>query len=347
MSIVSWRKLALNGIFAALGRPSERLDLSEIPIEELRRTKLEPFLAKSAGADAEFAGGYFRDAWQLQRQAFVQTLHALTDAGITVTTFKGCELNERYSDGDSFGLMADADVIVALDHLVDTMSLLYRHGLKPGVIDYASGRLMPLGIQDIGAIESQHFQLPPFLALHEVELSPDSFAFAKVYGRRPLKVFGDRCYLIFEIDVHHRTTIDIAFDVFEPHCIESVFSGARTLSPTDHLWSIASRYYNEVSLHNKTSLRELVYMALLLRHERIDWKRFLSFTEEFGTYAACYYPLAFLRALVPSCMPADALDALRPVEGRRGRDYGWQLGKLFNFVESVPFDPERMEFRMQ
>ena len=134
---------------------------------------------------------------------------------------------------------------------------------------------------------------------------------------------------------------------FTAHRCDSVFKNARTLSPTDHLWSITARYYNEVALHKKTSLREFIYIAMIVRNEDVDWDRFLELTHEFGTYAACYYPLAFLHSIEPSRVPEAALSKLRPVEGRRGRDYGWQLGKLFDFIEPLPFRPEAQEFPSQ
>ena len=82
---------------------------------------------------------------------------------------------------------------------------------------------------------------------------------------------------------------------------------------------------------------------MIVRNEDVDWDRFLELTHEFGTYAACYYPLAFLHSIEPSRVPEAALSKLRPVEGRRGRDYGWQLGKLFDFIEPLPFRPEAQE----
>jgi hypothetical protein len=347
VSDTSWRIAALNGIRRALGGTAQQFDIEKIPLEQLQRTKLEPYLAASAGADEPFAGGYYRDAWQLQRGEFVETLQDLNAAGIVPTTFKGCELFERYSNGGSFGLMTDVDIIVSKDELIETMSVLYRRGMKPGSIDYETGRFQPLKIEEIGAVEMQHFQLPPFLVMKEVKLMPASFKFARAHGRRPLKVFGERCYLIFEIDVHNRTAFDVPFEMFTAHRCDSVFKNARTLSPTDHLWSITARYYNEVALHKKTSLREFIYIAMIVRNEDVDWDRFLELTHEFGTYAACYYPLAFLHSIEPSRVPEAALSKLRPVEGRRGRDYGWQLGKLFDFIEPLPFRPEAQEFPSQ
>ena len=44
-----------------------------------------------------------------------RTLQDLNAAGIVPTTFKGCELFERYSNGGSFELMTDVDIIVSKD----------------------------------------------------------------------------------------------------------------------------------------------------------------------------------------------------------------------------------------
>ncbi len=347
MSDISWKMAALNGIRRALGGTARHFDIEAIPLEQLQRTKLEPYLAASAGGDKLYAGGYYRDAWQFQRCEFVEVLQTLNSAGIAPTTFKGCELFERYSDGGSFGLMTDVDIIVSKDELIETMSILYQRGMKPGSIDYETGTFQPLKIEEIGAVEMHHFQLPPFLVMKEVKLTPESFQFARAHGRRPLKVFGERCYLIFEIDVHNRTALDIPFEIFADHRCESAFTKAKTLSPTDHLWSITVRYYNEVALHRKTSLREFIYIAMIIRNEQVDWRRFLELTREFATYAACYYPLAFLRSIEPSRISEAVLTELRPAEGRRGRDYGWQLGKLFDFIEPLPFRPHSQEFPIE
>ena len=55
--------------------------------------------------------------------------------------------------------------------------------------------------------------------------------------------------------------------------------------------------------------------------------------------------LAFDRAVASA--EEAALSKLRPVEGRRGRDYGWQLGKLYDFIEPLPFRPETQEIPHQ
>ena len=48
------------------------------------------------------------------------------------------------------------------------------------------------------------------------------------------------------------------------------------------------------------------------------------------------HPLAFLRRVFGIAVPDAVLDASSPLRTSRRRDWGWQLGVLFDFIEPCP-----------
>lgn len=98
-----------------------------------------------------------------------------------------------------------------------------------------------------------------------------------------------------------------------------------------------SRYYTEVSVHGKPTLRDLAHVAPLLLSNAIEWEVIIAAARSYEIRSALYYPLRLLVFLVDNPVPPDALEELSPIRGSRMRDFGWQIGKLFYFVEPPPW----------
>ena len=111
-----------------------------------------------------------------------------------------------------------------------------------------------------------------------------------------------------------------------------------TMSPADHLWFITGRYYNEVAMHDKRSLRDFVYIIPILVNSHIDWEIILQSASDYNLRPSLYYYLFFLNQLLSGrYIPIEVIDKLSPANGSRSRDWGWQLDKLFDRVECFSF----------
>lgn len=75
-----------------------------------------------------------------------------------------------------------------------------------------------------------------------------------------MHLIDDRFLLVIEIDVHHGIASDVESESFFERAVPSVHGVASTMSPTDHVWVVTSRLYNEVSLYGMNSLRSFAYV---------------------------------------------------------------------------------------
>ena len=103
------------------------------------------------------------------------------------------------------------------------------------------------------------------------------------------------------------------------------------------IWWMASKYYTEVALFEKDTLRDLAYLAPALTMDRVDWSALLRSVAEYELHAGLYYVLGLLSAIVgKETVPGDVFARLSPETTPRRRDWGWQVGKLLGFVEPLP-----------
>jgi hypothetical protein len=101
------------------------------------------------------------------------------------------------------------------------------------------------------------------------------------------------------------------------------------------VWITLTRYYNEVALLGKRYLRDFAYIIPILKNEAIDWDVVLSANRSYELHAPLFYYLNFLRSL-GACVPEAVLAETSPLRSERLRDFGWQLGKLFDVLEPSP-----------
>lgn len=208
-----------------------------------------------------------------------------------------------------------------------------------------TGAFEPADIKQIALMEAGHYQLPPFRAVQPAQLGADELRWIGERGAKPLHLLNGRGHFVLEIDVHHKTASDVDLEPFMDRLVASPFADYLALEPADHLWTLLVRYYNEVALHGKDTLRELLYCGLLIGSGEIHWPHLVAACDEYRTHPACYYLLRFFHALAPELVPNEVLQALRARLRPCLRDFGWQIGKLFDFVEAMPLDPSTARWR--
>ncbi|HEV3078071.1 MAG TPA: hypothetical protein VHB47_26900, partial [Thermoanaerobaculia bacterium] len=81
---------------------------------------------------------------------------------------------------------------------------------------------------------------------------------------------------------------------------------------------------------------DFAYMAPLIMSPEIDWERIVHVANKYQLEPALFYFLSFLERVVGPQAPIEALKELSPLRRKQYRDWGWQLGTLFDFVEPLP-----------
>ncbi|MCR9255265.1 MAG: nucleotidyltransferase family protein [Alphaproteobacteria bacterium] len=273
-----------------------------------------------------------------QAEALQEVMEVFLKAGIRTVTFKGSELVPRNYDGHSLGLIADCDVLIPRDRIEEARAAMYGLGFRHAIFVAEAGGLVSLDVADIAGIEIQHYELAPFRKA--IEIDPDE-AVLKVLAHGdvgPLHWAGDRVILVLEIDVHHNVASDADVEMLFDRAVPREGGPGETLSPADHVWLNLSRYYNEVALHNKTSLRPIAYTLPEISSGKVDWDVVSEAVEALKLGPTLYYFLAFCDAITGGMVPPAILEQTHPLRTNRIRDWGWQVGKLLDSVDPAPVD---------
>ena len=275
--------------------------------------------------------------WAAQSAVLIEILDHLAAADIEVLVVKGSEVLRRCFMDRPPSILFDVDLMVRRVDIERVKVALHGAGLMQSLVDPKTGVISARDVGDIARMELEHYELAPFKAVRTLELSDDELAVAREIDEHPIFVTDKGVIVVVEVDVHHQLAADIEADGFLDRSVASVYEGAKTLSPADYVWFTTSRYYVEVALHQKRSLRDFAYLnAVLSQVEPIDWDVVLKASSEFGLYSGLYYYFAFLNVLSGGRIPAKVVAEVRPDKGLRNKDFGWQLGALFDFVEELP-----------
>ena len=274
--------------------------------------------------------------WREQRRELGRVLAALGAADVTTAVFKGAEFIERNFAGHSLNLIADLDLLFRREDLQKVKATLYSLGYHQSFYNRETGALVDRDVSDIGSMESTHYELAPFHRLVPLSLTERELAIVKSWDRSPVWIHEGSCHLDLEIDAHHAVALDIETAPLFERLVPSVFPQAMTLCNEDHLWFTLTRLYNEVALHDKTSLRDFAYIGPLLS-QSIDWKAVINAAHQYQIHCPLFYYLNFLHYLSKGKVPREVLVELNPCNHPRPRDWGWQLEKLLNTITVTPF----------
>ncbi len=258
-------------------------------------------------------------------------LGALEAAGAEPLVFKGAAFHLHFHGKRALGMMRDLDLLVPESKLEATRGCLSGLGYRQAPYNQA---LTGIGPPDSGAVrayERAHYELYPFKRIVPLDLEAEE----GVEYRLPLMAIDGRLHVAIEVDVHHGVATNIpGAEFFERATREE---GVRTMSAADALWFTTSRFYTEVALDGKRSLRDFAYLLPLLSSGRIEWPVVVAANERYLLHPSLYYYLSFMNWLGEGrLVPADVLEAVSPLRGPRRRDWGWQLGVLFDELEPFP-----------
>lgn len=275
--------------------------------------------------------------FRIQQAALREILEAFQRGDIRALTFKGCELVSRHFAGHSLGLIADLDILIPREQVEDARRVMYGAGFCHGVFDAQAGLLRNRDIADVAGMELNHYELAPFMRVVEMEPTPASIELAQADDSHPLYLVEGKPVAVIEVDLHHNVALDADAEMLFRRAVPGSLGLCETLSPADHIWLNLSRYYNEVSIHDKISLRPIAYTLPEIANGQVDWTVMASVAAELKLGPTLYYFLSLCDQIVPGVIPEALLAQVHPQRNSRIRDWGWQLGKLLDFVEPFPF----------
>jgi hypothetical protein len=280
----------------------------------------------------------YRRIWNRQRSGLIDVLVALARRGIEALTFKGAEFHLRYFGARPLGGMADLDILVPAGDLEACRHELQALGFRHGMFDPRTRLVRWFSRDEVAAGEAQHYQLGALLRIEPFVMSAEEEdLLAREQVLVPVWRSPDRDEWCFGLsfDIHHGVATQISGDRFFLAATEGTCGSGRSMSVSDLLWFTISRWYSEVGLFAKKSLRDIAYV-LPLFGEQLDWDVVARAAKDHELGASLYYPLAFLRGAFQLDVPGEALAASDPRLTSRRRDWGWQLGPIFDFIEPPP-----------
>ena len=305
-------------------------------LDWLANRKIDSLYLLATGKPAARQSLYDK-VWNLQRREAERVLAAIASAGLRPLVFKGAEMLSRFYASHGLNLLADIDVMLARAEISRVKPVMFGLGYRQAIFDTELGAPVDRDIEDIAAIEGAHYELAPFSTLLPLSLNDDELEEARTLAPHPIwKIDGNEAFVAVDIDLHHAVATDLESAPFFERAVRSSFSGALTFCDADHAWFMATRLYNEVAIHGKTSLRDFAYLAPLLAAGNVDWEIVLAAAHEYELYPSLYYYLGFLNHLQPGAVPDNVLSALNPLGTERMRDWGWQLEKLLDVLPAMP-----------
>lgn len=302
----------------------------------LKEKKIDSLLYLSCGLKAPDQLLYDR-IWSVQREALLSIAGCMVDENVEFYIFKGSECSERWYQSRALGIFNDVDILAPLHEMGRVKAILYQNGFRQAQFDAAQSRLVDRDVTAVGAVEAQHYELAPFIKLIPLGKDADYVCDTNQIAY-PMVCIDGLCMVAVEVDVHHGVATDIEIDDVTLDARPSAFNVGLTFSDSNQLWILTSRYYTEVALFDKRSLRDFCYVLPIIAAGDVDWDLILRVAAKYELHASLFYYLSFMSHLAGDLVPPQVLAQLSPLKGARLRDAGWQLGKLFDLIEAFPFD---------
>jgi hypothetical protein len=303
----------------------------------LHKRRIDSLLYLACAIDAPAQRAY--DAvWRAQRRMLLELLDRLERLGVPSLVLKGGEMLPRCYRDRALGLMVDVDLLVPRARLGDAKAALYAMDFRQAVTDEEALVLVDEDPAALAALEIDDFQLSPFRRWDALAL--DEHDVARAWRRDPLWYKDGGCHVVHAVDVHFAIANDVPAAPLFARAVPSALGRAATLSPEDHVWVILSRLYYDVAYNGKRSLRDFAYVLPLMHATDFDWDVVGAAHRDYGLGPMLYYYLGFA-ARLGAPVPPSLLDALDPRRVRYERDFGWQLGPLFDLIEPFPLGLDR------
>jgi hypothetical protein len=288
--------------------------------------------------DSNPLSSLYERIWSRQRSALLETMSELEARGIEALAFKGVEFHLRYFGTRAIGGMADADILVRANDLEGTRAALHDLGYRHGDFDPRDGYVRWYSAGDVKKLEADHYELAAFLLLEPFEVSAyEDLLLRRERIRVPVwpAAAGAGWCLGISFDVHHGVATNISGDRFFGTAVPGTCGAGRSMSPSELFWFTISRWYSELAVVRKRSLRDLAYVLPVFGDD-LDWETVLRAAADYELGAALYYPLSFMDRAFEVDVPSEVLIATDPRRTSRRSDWGWQLGPLLDFIEPVP-----------
>jgi Uncharacterised nucleotidyltransferase len=287
----------------------------------------------------------YDQVWSAQRATLLSIGRRLADDGVKFYSFKGSESSERWYRSRGLGFFNDIDILVDRADIGYVKSILYQNGFRQAYLDRSRACLVDRDVAEIASIEGHHYELAPFVKLLPVDLAAGALDQGSDLAGTPLVVVNDRAMVGVEVDIHHGIATDIDVGDLTDDARASATGLGLSFSDSNQVWVLTSRYYTEVALHGKGSLRDFTYILPILAAGEIDWDVILRAARKYELRSSLFYYLSFMSFLAGNPLPEEVGYELSPLRGPRLRDWGWQLGKLFESIEVFPFDDSALRPR--
>lgn len=325
-------------------RRVKQLCSGAVPILQSRRMDSLYYLAADPDAPAQTAYDFI---WDIQRRHARTVLKSLSEAHVDVHVFKGVELLERYFHARALSLISDLDILVPPADIAKTKEALRNLGYDQSDFDSRRGVMLRRTDAEISQYEENSNEVFMFSKIVDLPAAlPETIS--DIVSNFPNPVFhvDGKHLLILSVDVHHTLSrnLDMA-DVYS-RSVPSIHGIGKTLSPSDHFWFTALKYYLEVGVHGEgKNLRTLAYLCAMLR-SGVSWPVVIEQVKKLRSETALYYVTTFLAKLHGTEIPS-ILNHADPRDHSRVRDWGWQMPKLFGFMDRLPpeFEASIAEFR--
>lgn len=336
--IPEWSKLALELLRWSMDR-APRMYCETTPsdgaMQALTMKRIDSLLHLATGLCPEHQGVYDK-IWEIQREELLRLFFLTEQKKVSVMLLAGADAIRWY--GRPIGGMADIDLLVHNLDLRVIRRSLERLGYKQARFNRELGRLERWNRKAKAEYERPRSEIAEYVRLISIDLSPEEAAFVRsARMSRPIVDVGGKLMLLMSFDVHFALGSRFPSEKYFATCVPSHFGSGYRLSDVHTLWYTAVKYYEEV-IRGERRLRELAYLAPLVAHAEIDWNQLLQECRDPPTHSCLFYVLALFEHLRPGTVPSDVLTALSRDGQSSLRDNGWQLGKLFDFIEPFPLE---------
>jgi hypothetical protein len=280
----------------------------------------------------------YQAQWNAQLSETRAVIAELNQLGVDPIVFKSLEIGARYDCGRPTGLRADVDLLVPLDALWNVRKVMYGRDYVHGVYRHTTRDWSVVDPREAARHEARAYELWPLCkAIEVVGLDDQVVEEAK---RHPLAfcVQGDKVLTFVDFDFHHNILFNFDVATRVARCVPSALGIGRALAPADHLWFLIHRHYAEAAMEEWQwqGPKPLVSIAPMVADPSVDWDVIVaSAVEQKSTWPTLAW-LTFFYKLGATSVPERVLADLRCRVGCGARNWGWQLGRLFDIEEPFP-----------
>jgi hypothetical protein len=336
----SWRVVALELLRRLAGAPptmlESRLRAAGAPhLEELRRRGIDSLYF--AACDPEHPRQrMYQVLWRAQRGEAQVVLESIQRHGAEVVVFKGIEVGARYRPSHGLYRSADIDLLATGAGLPVAEHVLYERGYRHRSWVYEEQAWNDIEPRALAQFRASAYELGQYMTEVRIEdIDPECRAMMRDYPRH-FRVEGRGAHVAVCFDVHRNILFNFDVAPLWARAVPSALGVGGAFCPGDHLWFLIHRYYFEVASGSLSELRVLAPIAAVVNDPAVDWSLVLRNAVEFNATAPFLYWLTFFQRLGAPGISTQLLEQLRAHHARSQRNWGWQLGRLFETEEPFP-----------